>query len=1790
MHTTIDPTPETVALSGYRLIKTLYQGAKTVVYRGIRLADEQAVVIKILRQKNPTFHELLQFRNQYTITKNLNIPGIIRPDCLETCDHRLALVMLDRGDISLRQYSQAHKLQIVEVMAIALQLCEIIHALYQQRIIHKDIKPANILIHPESKQVSLIDFSIASLLPKETEEVKHPNVLEGTLAYLSPEQTGRMNRGVDYRSDFYALGVTLFELLTRELPFRSLDPMELVHCHLAVQPPLAHALNLEIPPILAEIIAKLMAKNAEDRYQSALGLKYDLQHCWDLWQQGNLLGFPLAERDLCDRFTIPEQLYGREEEVLALLEAFNRMSAGTTELLLVAGFSGIGKTAVVSEVHKPIVRQRGYFIKGKYDQFNRNVPFSAFVQAFRDLMAQLLSESDAELQTWKTHILHALGDNGQIIIEVIPELERIIGSQPPATELSGTAAQNRFNLLFQKFIQVFTTPAHPLVMFLDDLQWADSASLSLMQVLMAESDTGYLLLIGAYRDNEVSPAHPLTLTLDAVGKAGATVNTITLQALSQTSLNQLVSDTLNCEMQLAQPLTELVFQKTKGNPFFATQFLKALHQDRLITFDLQAGHWQCDIAQVRAAALTDDVVEFMALQLKKLPPETQSVLKLAACIGAQFDLQTLAIVSQQSESDTAVALWKALQDGLILPLSEVYKFYLGELDANQTTQPETLNYKFLHDRVQQAAYSLIPNDQKQITHYQIGQLLLQSYSAIEKESKLFDIVEHLNKGQAFITQASEREALAKMNLKVGCKARNSTAYAAAGDYLQIGIKLLNSDCWLDQYELTLKLYVAATEAAYLNQDFEKMEHLIGKVLPAGRTILDKVKIYDLKIQYLTSQNRLSDSLELGLQILDELDVQIASLESAQKGVKLPTLSEIDTMEEMTNPYKIAAMQMLISVLPAVFLITNRFAEFVLTLINLSLEFGRSELACYAYAAYGWLKCGQGEIKDGYHAGKISLKLLEVYSSREFKCKANLLFAAHVQYWEEDLKNTIISLSEALNYGLDNGDFEYAGYSAMHLCHYPLWVGEHLSEVNQKQEDYIQIAGQQISQEFCREFGSIWKQLTDNLLNLGKDRVYLIGESFDEQERLPQLVQDNNHNSLVAVYVSKLILHYLYGEYSQAIENGNLAYSHTLAIPGVFSVFIHNFFWSLSLLKCCKDVDENTRKNYWQQIDDNQQNLRLWANHGSMNFLHKFQLVEAERHSVLGDNAEAIDYYDRAIANAKLNHFIQDEALANELAAKFYLEWGKEKVAAGYMQEAYYCYARWGAKAKIDDLETRYSDLLRPILQQPDAALSVLGALATIAAPTYSIHSSSRKSSSSSSINAALDFAAILKASQALSSTLQLEDLLRQLTQIILQNSGADRCALMLPNEAGEWFVKAIVTPTETQLCLEPLDSHPNLPVKLIQYVKNVQEAALIDDLKTDLPVIEDYLIQQQPKSVLCLPTLNQGQLLGILYLENRSTRGVFSSDRILILNFLCTQAAISLENARLYNQAQQTLTNLQQAQLQMIQSEKMSALGNLVAGVAHEINNPVGCIVGNVGAVQEYINDLLRLINLYQAELSQPSAKIADELAAIDLEHVREDLPKLIRAMQDGGARIKSISQSLRTFSRADSDAKQKFNVHDGINSTVLILRHRLKANSHHPEIKVVADYATLPDLDCFPGQLNQVFMNILANAIDALEESNQERSFVEIIANPNRIIIRTALEENHVKIAIADNGKGMSDEVKTRIFDHLFTTKQVGKGTGLGLAIARQIVVEKHSGDLEVRSELNQGTEFCIRLPIHAK
>lgn len=1831
-------------IPGYHLVEQLYTGSKTLVYRAIRQRDSHPVVIKFLERDYPSFNEILHFRNQYTITKNLRLSGIIEPYSLEVYGNSYALVMEDFGGISLKEYIKIARIELNDFLRIGLCLSDILYELYQNRVIHKDIKPANILINPQTKQIKLIDFSIASLLPKETQEISHPNILEGTLAYISPEQTGRMNRGIDYRTDFYSLGITFYELLANELPFRCNDPMELIHSHIAKHPQSLQEKNPEIPAIISQIVMKLMAKNAEDRYQSALGLKYDLERCLQQWQTlGKIEPFPLGQYDFSDRFLIPEKLYGREAEVQKLLNAFDRVAAGTSEFMLVAGFSGIGKTAIIHEVHKPIAQKHSYFIKGKFDQFNRNIPFFAFVQAFRDLMEQLLSETDEQLQNWKTKVLEALGDNGQVIIEVIPELEQIIGQQSPAPELPGTAAQNRFNLLFQKFISVFTTPEHPLVIFLDDLQWADSASLKLIELLMDRSQPGHLLLIGAYRDNEVLPGHPLILTLETLKNQGTTLNTIHLMPLSQISLNQLIADTLNCPAKLAQPLTELVDQKTQGNPFFTTQFLKALHQDELITFKLppsslthgeiegqqahlpeiqprnsqslltkaEQGGWQCDITKIWKAALTEDVVAFMAQQLQKLPPDTQTILKLAACMGNSFELTPLAVVAEKPEAEVAVALWKALQEGLILPQSQVYKFYqdtaLSEPQEglSNTSTLRTVAYKFLHDRIQQAAYSLIPEAQKQTTHLRIGTLLSTKLSITEREERIFEIVNHLNIGRPLITQPLQVEELAQLNLVAGCKAKNSTAYGAAYNYIVAGIDLLPATCWESHYELSLALYKERAEIEYLTGNFEAAETCLEAAIAKARSPLEKAEIYNMSIVQYTLQAKYPEAIQAGREALALINIDLPETQLDEARAAELTLTQhllqdrsflaFAELPFMTQPQQKIAIKLLISMGPPTYRSHQRLWSVICAkAVNLCLQYGNTPEIGYIYPAFGGLR---GYALNNYQnieeLIEITLQLIQAFNNKSAESVAYLMIGSSLRHWSHSLKVATEDYLASYRVGLESSNLQYAAYAFGHNMYCRFYQSVHLEKLFQEISESL---------KFSQKHKNQW---AIDLLRGGQRILLEYREpeenSVPEIERLSEaeyLAQCRTHKNwqVICIYnILKTQLLFCQEQLLEALESGKKADVEIINVApqGLLAYAHHLFIYSLVLSAVYPQLSGTEQLAYWEKISTYQQQLESWAQNCPDNFLHLSCLVKAEIARISGNLPEAIALYDQAITVAKTQECLQEEAMANELAAKFYLGWGKEKVAAGYLQEAYYGYARWGAKAKTKQLELTYPQLLYPILQHQEFNLNSLEAINPLSLSSIS----SFTQTSSTSVSDTLDFTSVFQAAQTISSSIDLDELVTRLTRIILENSGAKKSVLILP-EKDSWQVKAITwvhsvanseEQVETCLMAQPVEICQEIPQTIICYVKNTQQPVFIESLKTSLPVLRDeYLLIHQPQSLFCCPILYQGNLVGILDLENRQMHSVFTKKRHQIINLLASQIGISLENARLYQQSQQALKDLQQAQLQMIQSEKMSALGNLVAGVAHEINNPVGFIAGNIPIALDYIQDLFKVISLYQQEYTQPSAILEEELKILELDYLQEDLPKLIESMNLGINRIREISTSLRNFSRADQAYKVPYNIHEGLESTLLILKHRLKAQGERPAIEVVTEYGNLPPVLCFPGQLNQVFINILANAIDALEEANQGKSYAEIQGKRNQITIRTSFYESQfIQIEIADNGIGMSEAVKQHIFESLFTTKAVGKGTGLGLAIAHQIVVEKHGGTIDVHSIPGQGTKFMIKLPV---
>ncbi len=1540
----------TLTLQGYKISEKIHQGINTEIYRGVRLADQKPVILKMLVTDYPTLEELTQFRNEYEMSKSLQeIPGIVTPIELLNYRNGLALILNDMGGISLKQYleqqaaQQAEKnqpflgLSLKEFLPIAIQLASTLGELHQRQIVHKDIKPHNIIINPKTGLVKITDFSIASRLTEEIATVSSPDQLEGTLAYMSPEQTGRMNRTLDYRSDYYSLGVTFYEMLTGCLPFASDDPLELIHCHIAKNPPKLSQFNPEIPPAIEALVLKLMAKAAEDRYRSAKGLIHDLQTCCQqLETSGNIELIP-GESDRAGQLLIPQKLYGRDVEVAQLMETFDRVAQGSTEMMLVSGYSGIGKTALVSEVHKPIVKSRGYFISGKFDQYKRNIPYASLIQAFAELIRQLLTEPESAILSWKKQLLNALENNGQVICDVIPEVELIIGEQPEVPSLGPTESQNRFNRVFQQFMGVFTAQEHPLVIFLDDLQWADSASLKLIQLLLTNPESKYLLFIGAYRDNEVSPTHPTIQTIEKIAAAGTPVNNIVLGPLQIDHVCALLADTLTNSSGIEE-LAELLTHKTQGNPFFLTQLLKTLYAESLLVYDYSQGSWQWDLKQIQALGITDyNVVELIARNLQKLPKPTQEILKLAACIGYQFNLEVLGIVAEKSQTETAAYLWSALQTGLVLPLSKDYKIPLVFGDDEETGQRLSdvkVNYKFLHDRVQQAAYSLIPEPEKKATHLKIGQLLLKNTSAAEREENIFALVNQLNYGIDLLNHKSQKDELASLNLLAGKKAKEATAYEAAVKYLALGIDLLSEDGWVTNYDLTLALYTEAMEAEYLSANFDRTEVLGQVILEKAKFLLDRIKVYEIQMQMYAAQHQFLKSIEIGMQALDTMGISPAKLsENQQKIVKLPAVEELATFPEMTDPYQLAALRILMNLLaPALHTNSEIFPQLVLTMVNLSLEKGHSALSAFTYSWYGTMLCAAGEIETGYLAAQLSLKLLEQFQANALKCQVYNMVYAFILHWKQPVKDTINAFIEGMQSGLEMGDLEYASYCACKYCSYLFLSGASLISVAAAQAKYLKLL-RKLKYEISLNDASIWAELTANLQGRSPDKCRLIGEIFDEAIALPRLQADKDNWSLFNLHLAKTILLYINKDYEGALHHGVMAVDFVGAVSGAFTMAAHNFYYSLVLLKNYPNVPEKKQIEYLNQVEINQQKLQLWAVHAPMNFQHKYDLVAAEKARVLGQPLAAMELYDRAISGAQENEYISEAALANELAAEFYLSLGREKIAKTYITDAYYCYAKWGAVTKVQDLEIAYPQLLEQIKQQAGGK--------TI--PEKSTQTTIVKTTLGTS--GALDLATVMKASLAISSEIVLDKLLGQLINILLENAGAEKAFLFL-KEKGELGLAASTQVNEDAIVYQPLVSLgvsskglslpdpealttsnvsskglslPNaealttsdLPLGVINYVQRTGSHVMLGDARTQGFFTNDpYITAHQVKSLLCAPIIKGSKLVGIIYLENNLTTGAFTSDRLKVLQLLSGQAAISLELARSVNEVQSTLAYL----------------------------------------------------------------------------------------------------------------------------------------------------------------------------------------------------------------------------------------------------------------------------------------
>ncbi|MFP2927953.1 AAA family ATPase [Pyxidicoccus sp. 3LG] len=1456
--------------------ETLHEGDGTLLLRGLRVVDDRPVLLRVLDPSRSRSKDVERLKHEHALGRLLDLQAVVTPLSFETHEGMTALVMEDFGGQPLDQLLGA-PMPPGRFLELAFSIAAAVAELHERDIIHKDLKPQNIFVHAATGQVKLTGLGLASRLPREHLAAESPGLIEGSLPYLAPEQTGRMNRVIDSRADLYALGATFYEMLTGRLPFEARDALEWVHCHVARAPAPPSALVPEVPEVLSAIVLKLLAKMAEDRYQTACGLRHDLEKCLADWRtRGRLEPFPLAARDVSGRFELPQKLYGREAELAALLGAFERVvETGTPELVLVSGYAGIGKSALVHELHKPIVRERGFFISGKFDPYQRDTPYSTLVQAFRELVLDVLARGEERIAEFRWRLLDALGVNARLILEVLPSVELIVGPQPPVPELPPSEAQHRSRMVWRRFIGVFARKEHPLALFLDDLQWADSASLALLQDLMGDGETRHLLVIGAYRDNEVPAAHPVRLALERVRKEGVHVSDIVLGPLSREHLVTLVAETLHCRREEAGPLADLVHEKTAGNPFFAFQFLETLHEERLIEFDRRASVFRWDMGRIRAKGFTDNVVALMVGKLTRLPAGTREALTQLACLGSSAEVALLTMLHGCSDEVAHEQLWAAVRAGLVLRMDGTYKF--------------------LHDRIQEAAYSLIPEGTWAAVHLRIGRLLSSRTAPEQLEEKIFDIVNQLDRGAALLTSREERERVAELNLIAGRRARRSAAYVSALKYLTAGAELLGEDSWERRYALTFELQFHRAECEFLTGELDAAKERLELLSRRAASLVDVAAVTCARVALYTTLDQSDRGVEVCLDYLRRVGISWSphppeeevrrEHECIWRQLGDRSIESLVDLPRMTDPVHRATMDVLTSAQsPALFTDKNLLGLVVCRMANLSLEHGNSEASCLAYVWLGmFLGAGFGDFQRGYRFGRLGFDLLESRGPQRLKARVYLGFGHRVSPWTRHLRTSPDLLRRGFEAAQETGDLTYGAYNLNCLVTLLLARGDPLGEVQREAEGAL---------EFARRarFGLIVDIVTGQLRlirtlrGLLPDFASFNDAGFDEA-RFEQHLEGDPRLAIATCwyFVRKLQARLYAGDTAGAVAAAEKAERLLWASTSFFEVAEFHFHAALARAAHHAVAPAEERPRHLAALAAHHRQLAAWAEHCPENFGNRVALVAAEAARIEGRHVNAERLYEEAIRSARENGFVQNEALAFELAARAWRARGFELIASTYLREARARYLRWGADGKVRQLDASEPRLLEP---RP------------LASTTFAVRPEQ------------LDLLSVAKASLTVSSELEYDRLVRTLLSVVLEQGGAQRAVLVL-GEAGRLTLEAeaVVGGREAEVRLlgsEPVESSPRVPVSVIRYVQRTKGHVILADAASSAGRFsgDDYFARTRLHSVLCMPILRQAEVVGLLYLENSLLAGAFTAERLVALELLATQAAISLEKAVLLGKEQ----------------------------------------------------------------------------------------------------------------------------------------------------------------------------------------------------------------------------------------------------------------------------------------------
>ncbi|RED99824.1 ATP-binding sensor histidine kinase [Marinoscillum furvescens] len=1732
------------------------EGFNSSIYQ---LSDDtygQEVILKVMKEEFNAHPHSSQLYNEHKYLKNVRSKGIRAAlDLIEANDSPILVLEYFDG-LSLKEWRKNNSPTFIDCLKIAIQIGKSLHKIHTaHNLIHRDISAHNILINDQLETI-LIDFGLAINVDIKLNIKGMSDQLLGTLPYISPEQTGRVNHAVDYRSDLYSFGVVLYELFTGKLPFESNDPLELIHSHLAIAPESPTNINPQIPEVFSQIILKLLEKDMELRYQSAQGLLNDLQKCLDQAAlKVEIQGFELAQNDESGKFRVPSKIYGRDQEISQLLNAISTLGSGKREITLVAGKSGTGKTSLIYEIHKPITQKRGFFIKGKHQQFQKDRPYQAISQAIQSFISLLLSENEEKLARWKSLLQNALGEQGKLLTDLIPNLELIVGKQKKLPVLGINEAQNRFNYIFTQFVKVLATREHPLVLFIDDLQWSDNASLKLLRQLITDPDLDHFYFIGAYRDNEVDHTHPLHLIFGDLEKEGISSQLIKLDDLNFEDTHAMVSDTFSVLPEKSRALAHIVHTKTAGNPFFINQFLKSIYEEKLVWYEFpQNGHkgaWQWDLQKLEASNFTENVVAFMVEKLRKMPAGIQRQLTLGACIGDRFDLKTLQSIQQvHTESAIMEDLWHAVVEQLLI-VEESH----GDAALVHHLQPGTddlLIFRFAHDRIRQAAYELIPENEKAKAHQGIGELLLANTNESWQEQHVFSIVNQLNLGIPK-PDRGYRIHLATLNYSAGKKAAATVANELACKHFNIALDVLQTNDWSEDHQLLFDIHLAAMESHFILAEYDEMERIGNLLLRKAKNKHETLQTHNIFVQSYIAQSKHIELIDYGVSILKKNGIRLTTrpqdhhillgfLKTKLRiGSKKPSFfKELPRMED-------AYMELLINTMSSISTASYHnypklFPLIIFKNVQLSLKHGNCMESIPFYGGYGTILCGvMGEYDAGYEFGKLSLELMEnTPDYRPALPKTMVIFYGFIHHWKKPLRDALAPYEEAYLTALELGDAQYAASAAFLKACWGLLSGIRIDDLLEDATAHLEKMPS-FNQESYLLYMQIVMQGIHALKDTNKPAWPLEGSFFSSKEfgkaYKKELQEDGTANFHLAY--NQMYLNFLFGNYNEALEGSQKTLRLLSNVTSTIYVATFHFYDALIRLRIYL---KSPSPKLLRQAKSSLKKLKKWANHAPENFLHKYELVEAEYRSATKSTKPVKELYASAITHAKEGNYLNELALAHECAGRHYQRNYDEPMQAHHLNEGLRVYQKWGATAKVKTLKEEFPYLGEPASRKIETSF-------TEASFSYG----------SISGNNLLDLSSVLKAASTISSEIQLNKAIPTLLEIITQNAGAQSGAFFL-NENDELILAAISSVDEGASMVPPipLSDSTETPHTVVNYVRRTHHTVLLDEPVSDERFQKDeYLLAHTIESLLCMPIVHQQKLLGVIYLENRLTRGSFTAERTDLLSLLSGQIAITLHNAILYDTLEQKVaertTEIEKQKEKLHrQNRQLTELNDekdfLISVVSHDLRNPLHLIKGYINLMQkeqdkaqvkEYMDHVVESSNRMDDFIKRILNVSAINTGDLEVNYIEVQMDKLLQ----------------KEFEAFEQQAKEKN------------ITYKIQLNLTHLTTAIDTGY------------FNQIISNLISNAIKYTQPGGEVEVKLEMLEGGD-----------YYRISVIDNGQGISSRDQKLLFSKFQKLSAIPTGgedsTGLGLAIVKKYV-EAMEGHIWCESEYEEGSNFFVEFPV---